>query len=245
MRDIQLRRRGATKLASAAAIAAVAQFVTAWAVLGLNRDGYDPTSRAISELAELGSPTRGAMTVSLIAFGLLVAPLARTLLRVLPSGRSTAAAVLLNAAGSIGAGAFPCSPGCPGPAASSSDLAHVVAASVAYLGLILAPLATARQLRRVDALRGLRRVCLMLGLLTFAGVTAWVAGVAGEAGGALQRVATTTGDAWYVVVAVAILRAGGTPEGGGRSARVAGRRPVSRRGSPRHSSTHERRHPDP
>ncbi|MDP8961091.1 MAG: hypothetical protein M3N32_05685 [Actinomycetota bacterium] len=73
-----------------------------------------------------------------------------------------------------------------------------MAAFVAYLGLILAPLATAGRLHPVAARPGLRRVCLVLGLLTATGVMAWVGGVAGEAGGALQRAATTIGGAWYI-----------------------------------------------
>lgn len=202
------------RFGAATAMTAVVQFVAAWAVLGAIRDNYDPMFRTISELAEVGSPTRGVMTSSLILFGLLLAPFALTLWRALPGGVMAPTAVLLNAVGSIGAGAFPCSPGCPGSAASTSDLAHIIAASVSYLGLILAPLAVAWQLHRVGARSGLRRVSLVLGLLTLAGVMAWVGGVAGEAGGALQRVATTTGDAWYIVAAIAILRGGGNLQDG-------------------------------
>lgn len=205
------------RFGSAAAMTAVVQFVIAWAVLGANRDDYEPASRAISELAAIGSPTRGAMSASLILFGLLVATFAPTLFRALPGGFVAPAAVLLNAVGSIGAGAFPCTSGCPGPAASMTDLAHVVAASVSYLGLILAPLATAWRLHRVGVRPALRLICLVLGLLTLAGVMAWIGGVAGDAGGALQRVATTTGDAWYIITAIAILEARGKLDGGDRS----------------------------
>ncbi|MFN2556082.1 MAG: DUF998 domain-containing protein [Nitriliruptorales bacterium] len=195
-----------------AAIAAVAQFVTTWAVLGATRDGYEPMSQAISELAEMGSPTRVPMTASLILFGLLLAPFVTTLRRALPGGGAAAAAVLLNAVGSIGVGAFSCTPGCPGPEASPSDFAHVVAASISYLGLILAPLVTAWCLRRVDDRPGLWRFSVMLGLLTLVGVTAWAGGLAGEAGGVLQRFATTTGDVWYVIAAIALLQRGGKLE---------------------------------
>lgn len=202
------------KFASATATTAVVQFVVAWAVLGANRDDYDPMSRPISALAEVGSPTRGAMSTSLIFFGLLVAPFAPALLRALPTSAVAPAAVLLNAAGSIGAGAFPCSPGCPGPAASTTDFAHIVAAFLAYLGLILAPLAMAWRLHRLGARPGLRRVSLLIGVLTLAGLLAWVVGVAGQAGGALQRVATTIGDAWYVITAIAMLQGGGELDNG-------------------------------
>lgn len=198
-----------SRLGSAAAVTGVVQFVAAWAVLGAIRDGYDPSSQAISELAEVGSPTRTAMTTSLILFGLLVAAFVPTLLRALRGGVPAATAVLLNAVGSIGAGTFPCSPGCPGPATSLSDLGHILAAFLSYLGLILAPLATAWRLRRVAARPALRRVSFVIGLLTLASVLAWVGGVASPAGGALQRVATTAGDTWYIVIAIVILRSDG------------------------------------
>ncbi len=199
---------------SSAVIAGVTQFVTVWVVLGANRDGYSPASQAISELAEAGSSTRAAMTASLILFGLLAAPFAPTLTRALGGGSVAAVGVLLNAIGSIGVGVFPCTPGCPGPTASTSDLAHTVAALVSYTGLVLAPLATAWQLHRLEAQPGLCRFSLVLGLLTLAGLVAWVAGLAGEAGGALQRVATTTGDLWYIGAAIAILRRAGRHGGG-------------------------------
>ncbi len=212
MRDARSCRRdgtGVATFASWAVIAAVAQFVTVWAVLGANRDDYDPMSQAISELAEVGSPTRQAMTASLILFGLLVTPFAEAVRGALSGGGVAAAAVLANAVGSIGVGAFPCTPGCPGPASSLSDLAHVVSAFISYVGLILAPLATAWRLHGLGARPDLQRFSFVLGLLTLVGVMAWVGGIAGEAGGALQRAATTVGDLWYIGLAIAILQSGG------------------------------------
>ncbi len=69
---------------------AVVQFVTAWAVLGGNREDYASASQAVSELADIGSPTREETTASLILFGLLVAPFAPTLLGALKPRASKA-----------------------------------------------------------------------------------------------------------------------------------------------------------
>lgn len=195
-----------TRIAAVAPVVGVSQFVATWVTLAIVVEEHDPLHDAISELAALGAPHRPVMTGSLILFGLLVAPLGPLLWRALaPFGMPAAVLVGTNAVGTVAVGLVPCSPGCPGSAASVLDLGHLIAAIVSYAGLAGAPLATSWALRRADARPGLATTSLALGSVTAVGLLVLLSGVAGEWGGAVQRASTTTGDLWYVIAAWSVL----------------------------------------
>lgn len=195
-----------------AAVAALAWYVTAWAVGGAIEDGYVPSQQAISELFDhAASPLPRALlvtgllasAVALVAFGVL-------LHRRLP-GRSRAGPAAIVGSG-IATGlivAFPCTAGCPGLGTTWTDTGHGILATVGYGLLVLAPLLVGWRVRA-----WLPRLATWSFLLGGAAAAVFLAnrvGLLGLDAGAAQRVFNTTADAWYVVAAVWLLRGAHLP----------------------------------
>lgn len=194
------------QVAAACGIAAPVAFVASTVVAGMLRDGYDPTTQAISELFEVGAPTSGIAIAGFAAFGLLALPFAWALFHGLPGDPSLAAlAVVLDAVATLAILAFPCTVGCPGPGAGSGDLWHSVIAGLAYTGHLGAPLLVARHLRRHAHWAGLRAASWALGLVAVGLFAFWLVGLAGEYGGLLQRAFTIVSDLWFVTAGVWLL----------------------------------------
>jgi hypothetical protein len=188
-------------------LAAVVVYVAGWAVAGQLRGDYDPAEQAISELFALGAPwtSRGPLVVGLVLSGLAFLLLAPALHRALPGrGRLGPLLVVVAGVGTLGVVAAPCTDGCPGTGTSTTDTWHAVTAGVGYGALVLAPLAFAWRIRR--ALPGLARWSAIIG---GAGLTLFAVAVLGlveAAPGLQQRLFNTVADAWYVLVAVWVLR---------------------------------------
>jgi hypothetical membrane protein len=186
---------------------AVSVYVGGWFVAGLLRDGYDPYERAISELFELGAPAgpRLLLVVGLLLSGVAFLLLGPALDRVLPGrGRLGPLLVVLAGIGTLGVAAAPCTAGCPGFGASPTDTWHTITAGVGYAALVLAPLAVGWRVRHAEPrFAGWSVVIGGVGLLLFVG---YVVGVVEGAAGLQQRVFNTVADAWYVLVAVWLLR---------------------------------------
>lgn len=198
------------------AILGVSTYVTTWAVLGLVAPGYDPVTQAISELFAIGAPwwQRWSLSIVLAVTGVALVPLGPVLDRVLPgSGRLGPALTIAAGVGTALVVYFPCTPGCPGSAASFTDAMHAVTAGGGYIGLVLAPLAFARRLWATEW-RRLAWAGIVLGGLATAGFLLRNLGPE-AAPGALQRVFNTAADAWFVLAAVVALRrhAGGGSAG--------------------------------
>lgn len=188
------------QIAAACGIAAPISFVLATVAAGVLRDGYDPTTQAISELFEVGAPTAGIAVAGFVAFGVLALPFAWALFHGLPGDPSFAAlAVVVDALGTLAILAFPCSAGCPGPGNGTVDLAHSVMAGVAYAGHLGAPLLVARHLRGYAHWGGLRMASWGLGAVAVGLFVYWLVGLAGAHGGIAQRAFTITSDVWFVV----------------------------------------------
>lgn len=188
-------------------LVAVATYVLAWLLGGWLRPGYDPSSQAISELFELGAPwaTRGPLIVGLVLSGVAFLALAPALHRALPGeGLLGPVLVVVAGIGTLGVVAAPCTPGCPGATTSTFDLWHTITAGGGYTALVLAPLAFAWRIREQEP--ALARWSVLLGggaALLFA---FHVLGLLPGAPGLVQRVFNTVADAWYVLVAVWLLR---------------------------------------
>lgn len=194
------------QLAAACGIAAPVAFVVSTVLAGVLREGYDPTTQAISELFEVGAPTSTIVVVGFIAFGLLALPFAWALYHGLPGDPWLAAlAVVLDAVGTLAILVFPCTVGCPGPAGGSGDLLHTVTAGLAYLGHLGAPLLVARHLGRHPHWAGLRAASWGLGLVAVGMFAFWAVGFAGAYGGLAQRAFTVTSDVWFATAAVWLL----------------------------------------
>ncbi|CAN5384612.1 hypothetical protein BH23ACT9_BH23ACT9_05200 [soil metagenome] len=183
-------------------------FVATWAIAGALRPGYDPTSQAISELAEIGAATRPWMTAAFVVFGLTSLPFAVSLARVLPGdARPVAIAVAVCGLMTIGAGVFPCSPGCPGAGSSPTDDGHAVTATAGYLALMAAPLLTGRLLWSAGpSWRRFAWWSLAAGAIGALAMLLWALGVFGTAGGAGQRGFNTLADVWWATAGWVALR---------------------------------------
>lgn len=187
------------QVAAACGVLAPIAFVATTLVAGALREGYDPTTQAISELFEVGAPTGSIVVAGFVAFGLLGLPFAWALFHGLPGDPSLAAlAVVLDALATLAILAFPCTAGCPGPASTGGDLWHSVFAGLAYLGHLGAPLLVARHLRRYSGWAGLRAASWALGLLAAGLFAFWLVGLAGAYGGLAQRAFTIASDLWFV-----------------------------------------------
>ena len=183
-------------LGAACGIAAPVVFVAGWAVLGARTAGYEPLEDAISRLAGEGAPTRTAMTLSFVAFGLLLPLWGRTLAREL---RVPALAPVVAVAGlaTLAVAALPLTR----EGGSAQDAAHAVAALTGYVAMAATPLLASRGLGRWA-----REASLLVGL-TAAYALAWSA-VTGSGGH--QRLGLTVVDAWHVAVAAGVLLRSGT-----------------------------------
>ena len=186
---------------------AVVLYVGGWVVAGQIRADYDPLEQAISELFALGAPwsSRGLLLAGLVLSGIAFLLLAPALHRALPGrGRLGPALVLLAGIGTLGVVAAPCTDGCPGADTSTTDTWHAITAGVGYTALVLAPLAFAWRLRwALPALARWSAVIGGTGLVLFA---VYVLGLVEAVPGLQQRVFNTVADAWYVLVAVWLLR---------------------------------------
>lgn len=189
------------------AVVGVTGYVTSWLVAGLLRDGYAPTQQAISELFAVGAPAvpRTLVVGGLVVSGLAFLVLAPTLDRVLPGrGRLGPVLVALAGVGTVAIVAAPCTAGCPGAGATSTDTWHVIWAGVGYGGLTSAPLAVAWRVRHADPL--LARWSWRLGGVALGLFVVHLTGVVPVASGLQQRTFNTVADAWYLLVALRLLQ---------------------------------------
>lgn len=188
-------------------LVAVGSYVGGWLVAGMVRAGYDPRQQAISELFELTAPwaSRGLVVAGLVLSGLAFLVLAPALHRTLPGeGWLGPLLVVIAGVGTLGVVAAPCSPGCPGAATTPFDRWHTIMAGAGYTALVLAPLAFGWRLRRVEPRLAAWSLVLGGGAALLFGV--YALGVVTTAPGLQQRVFNTLADAWYVLVALWVLR---------------------------------------
>lgn len=193
--------------AAVAAIVGLGTYVAGWWIAGTVRADYDPRAQAISELFELGAPwaSRGWLIAGLLLSGIALIAFGPALDRGLPgTGRLGPLLVVVSGVFTVLVVAAPCSPGCPGTGTAFNDTAHTVTAGVAYVTLVLAPLAFAWRLRRVAP--GLAAVSVLIGGVAVAGFVVRYLGVIPQDQGLQQRLFNTVADVWYLVVAVRLLR---------------------------------------
>ena len=181
------------RLLAVGGVAGPAAFVGAWAVLGATRQDYSPAHDAISRLAALGAPTRTAMTVGLVGYGVGVVVYA-VALRDAVRGWAWAAAALSGAA-TFGVAAFPLGP--PG-----NDIAHGTFATTAYAAVAATPLLAAGPMsaRSGPGWGPMSRAAAALSAGLLLGTTA------GPWTGLFQRLGLTVADLWIVASAVDLLR---------------------------------------
>lgn len=145
-----------------------------WAAMivlaGEGHPGFDHLGRYISELGERGSTTETLMRYGgFVATGVLhvgfAAALHAVLRRTVDRPRLSlflALLVALNGLGRVGAGVFPCEPGCASPEVLSQRL-HGLFATVAFLAMVAATLLGPLCFRRDPRLRPLGAYSLASG----------------------------------------------------------------------------------
>ena len=202
----QLPLPGWVRLTLWAGLVAVAAYVAGWAIAGSLRAGYEPSEQAISELFELGAPaaSRALLVVTLLLSGAVFLALAPALHRTLPGeGRFGPVLVAVAGVGTLGVVAAPCTPGCPGAANSTLDLWHTITAGIGYSTLAAAPLAFGWRLRAAEP--RLARWSAVIGAAAILLFVLHTLDIGLLAPGAQQRLFNTVADAWYVMIAAAIL----------------------------------------
>jgi hypothetical membrane protein len=171
-----------------------AAFVGAWVTGAIRTPGYSSVDSAISRLAAVGASTRPLMTAGMLSFGVAV-PVFSGALRS-EFGRAVATAAIVAGVGTLGVAALPLD------VSRSVDLAHGVAATIAYLGTAGMPALAVATLWR----RGCNSAAALSGGVAAVSAASLVATTVGPAHGFFQRLGLTVTDMWMVAVAVTLLR---------------------------------------
>jgi hypothetical membrane protein len=166
-------------------------FVVAWVTCGWATTGYSPRHDAISRLAAVGAPTRVAMTVGFVVFGVGLLAFAWPL-RQAVRGRAWSAAAVCGLA-TLGVAAV--------PLGWISDGLHGGLAGLGYVALAAVPLLAAPDLMR----RGHRASALASVVTAAVSAGCLLATTVATDHGLYQRLGLTVGDIWIVVAATVIL----------------------------------------
>jgi len=174
------------------------------ATAGALRPEFSHLTDYISELGEQGSPTETLMRYAAFGFtGFLYLCFAGALRATFPDGwLSTAGALLiaLDGVGRMGAGAFPCDPGCAG-VSPMQDL-HEMFATVGFSSGILAAIVWGVFLRRLRPFRPLSSFSVGSGVVALVSLLlmSWP-GDRAPAPGLFEHVATAVLSIWLLVFA--------------------------------------------
>jgi hypothetical protein len=167
-------------------------FVGTWAIAGLTTKGFSSVEGAISDLAAVGAPTRVAMTLGFVVFGLGLFAFGFALRETLAGNAWIAA--LATGACTIAVAATPLGGWAP-------DAVHATFAGLGYATLVALPLLAARPLARLDRRAGARASVLIAAI----SAACLLASTLGPAHGLWQRLGLTAGDVWIVAIASAIV----------------------------------------
>lgn len=189
------------RLGALAGVAAPVSFVGGWLLAGARADGYSPLRDTISQLARVGAPTRPIMTTAFVGFGVLAPVWAVTVARVL-NAPGLRWSVTTAGLGTLAVAALPLG-------ASFGDTPHAVAAGIGYIAMAASPVIGARAFSR----DGRGRPAAASYAVGVTSAACLVGSLVGSHDGGFQRLGLGVVDAWFVVVAVRVLRGleGGSP----------------------------------
>jgi hypothetical membrane protein len=180
-------------------------------VCGSLRPEYSHFTQYISELGERGSSTEAIMRYAgFVPTGLMHVAFAASLYVAFRGGwfAGIAATLLaINGLARIGAGVFPCEPGCAGPKLLLSQQLHSLSAGLGFFALIGATVMWGIFLRRYRSLRGLSLFSVGCGIcgLVFLLLMVWSA--ESRAGtGLYERLSSGVLSAWVLVFAARLWR---------------------------------------
>jgi hypothetical protein len=167
-------------------------FVGAWATAGSSTAGFSSVQGAISDLAAVGAPTRVTMTIGFVGFGLGAIAFGLALHDTL-EGRAWIAAIATGAC-TLGVAAAPLG-------GWTGDGVHATFAGLGYATLVALPALAARPLADHDR-AGWARASVAVSTVS---AVCLLASTLGPAHGLWQRLGLSTGDAWIVATASAII----------------------------------------
>lgn len=181
-----------------------------WASLivycGSVRPEFSHLTQYISELGERGSSTELIMRyAAFVPTGLMHMAFAAFLYAAFRGERLTALAAILvavNGVARIGAGLFPCEPGCAGPKLLLSQQLHTLSAGAGFFGMIGATILWGMLLSRYQYLRRLSRYSIASGLLGLVFLALMSSSAELRAGtGLYERLSSGVLTSWLFVVA--------------------------------------------
>jgi hypothetical membrane protein len=177
------------------------------------RPEYSYYTQYISELGERGSSTELIMRYAgFVPTGLMHMAFAAFLYFAVKGGRPAAIAAMLvgiNGLARIGAGLFPCEPGCVSPEKVLSQQLHSLSASVGFFALVGAAVTWGVLMRRNRNLRGLSLYSVGCGTLGLAFLLLMVWSDALRAGtGLYERLSSGVLSMWLFVFAARLWRLG-------------------------------------
>ena len=184
------------------------------AIAGALRHDFSHLTQFISELGERGSATEALMRCAAFGFtGFLHLCFAAGLLAIFRHGwLPTAAALLiaLDGVGRMGAGVFPCDPGCVRVSATQ-DL-HTLFATIGFSSGILAAILWGVLFRRLAHFQSLSWLSIGSGVVALVSLLlmSW-SGNPLEAPGLFEHLATGVLSAWLLVFATRLVRAESGP----------------------------------
>ena len=181
-------------------VLAPASFIGAWAVCGALREGYDPVTEAISQLAREGTPDRLGMTAGFVGFGLLLPVFAQRLPALVGAGTALRVTATVAGVSTLAVAALPLQR----EAGGTGDTLHAVAAGVGYLGMVATPALAVRPLRQAGR-RTASRVSIAVSAVSAA---ALVRSVTQGPTGVFQRIGLGVVDLWFAGVAIRALQRG-------------------------------------
>ena len=162
--------------------------------------GYSPVHDAISRIAAIHSPERPLMTAGFLGYAVAVGVGSQAVRRSPLAPAWTFLAI--NAAATAAVAALPLDH------SNAVDKLHAVAAATGYVSISVAPLLTAKPLRRL----GHRRAAAWGTAIGIVSGACLAATVVTDASGFFQRAGLTAGDVWLVAVAAALATGRLTPQ---------------------------------
>ena len=184
---------------------------------GSLRPEYSHFTQYISELGERGSSTELTMRyLGFVPTGLMHIGFAAFLYAAFRGSRLAAIAAALlaiNGLARIGAGLFPCEPGCAGPKLLLSQQLHSLSAGIGFFALIGASVLWGIVLRRYPGPRGLSPYSVATGILGLVFLMLMVWSDPQRAGtGLYERLSSGVLNLWVLVFAASLWQLGSATE---------------------------------
>jgi hypothetical membrane protein len=204
-------RNALSKIGIASGLLAPVLWLSIIIVCGAMRPGFSHLTQYISELGERGGSTEFLMRyLGFLPTGLMHVAFAAFLYRAFGRSRmAVLAAALLatNGVARVGAGVFPCAPGCDGGRLDVGQRMHSLSAEVGFFALIGAAVLWGVVFRAHESLRGLSVYSICSGFLGLLFLALMARSAESRAGtGLFERLSSGSLSLWIFVFAARTWR---------------------------------------